>query len=73
MRWLSGLKIHLHYPAEHRADNTASFAFRASIFSNDNAASLLCGCGKDKQAIFNMHAGLQRLIINLKLIFDKYQ
>lgn len=40
---------------------------------NDNATSLLCGCGKDKQAILSMHAGLQRLIINLKLIFVKYQ
>lgn len=32
MRWLSGLEIRLHYPAKHQADNTASFAFRASIF-----------------------------------------
>lgn len=31
------------------------------------------GRGKDKQAIFDMLAGLQRLIINLKLIFVKYQ
>ena len=40
---------------------------------NDNAASALRRRGEDKQTIFNIHEGLQRLIINLKLIFVKYQ